>query len=498
MAALLRGSTVTSFDGLYRKHAATVYRYCLAVLGNHADAEDVTQTTFMNAYRALAQGVKPRKAENWLLTIAHNQIRQHFRKTLAKPLEVELDEEAAAARDAVERSEPTVADVLRALQNLTPGQRSAIVMREFEGRSYAEMAEILGLTPSALEALLFRARRALAEQLEGSLTCAEAEQSLSRRLDGRLARTEARRLKAHMRDCPRCQRFEVSQRRQRTALKGLSLMPVPASILLFRSESAAAAGLGAGAAGTAGAGATAGAGTLGAVTGTGVAASVATGVAAKVAVIGAAAAVAVGGVGYGVTKVEAQSQKAEHAAALAQTRKGARSEQVSAARANGRLPGPAPTASDRARQATTAAHSQSAKAAAAARRDARLNGNSADAKAAADARQAARDATRPKSEPPGQTKPATVPPGQTRDRTPPPTAGRKPTAEKTPPEKGSGVTQKGSGVTQKGTAATQNGTAPAKEPNENANPNSAAPQGATPTNGPPAPDAEQLPPGRSK
>ena len=79
-------------DDLYRAHVAEVYRYAYAVLGNHADAEDVTQSTFLNAYRALAQGVKPRKAENWLLTIAHNQVRQHFRSTLAKPREVELDD----------------------------------------------------------------------------------------------------------------------------------------------------------------------------------------------------------------------------------------------------------------------------------------------------------------------------------------------------------------------------------------------------------------------
>jgi RNA polymerase sigma factor (sigma-70 family) len=428
MAALLRGSGASAFDGLYRRHAATVYRYSLAVLGNHADAEDVTQTTFMNAYRALAQGVKPRKAENWLLTIAHNQIRQHFRKTLAKPMEVEFDETAAAAaRDTEERDAPTVADVLRALQNLTPGQRSAIVMREFEGRSYAEMAEILGLTPSALEALLFRARRALADELEDSFTCSEAELSLSRRLDGRLARSEARRLKAHMRECPRCQRFENTQRRQRKVLKGVSLMPVPASILLFRGESAAAAGLGAGAA----AGTGAGVSTVGARTGTGVAAGLATGVAAKVAVVGAAAAVAVGGVGYGVTKVEGPS-KADKAAALAQTRQGARAAQVRAARAKGERPGPAATASDRARAATAAAHAKAAKAAAAARRAAGRQGTSAEAQAAAESRQRAQAATRPT--PQGRARPETAPPAKIRTTVEKPTrapAGPKATAETT-------------------------------------------------------------------
>jgi hypothetical protein len=227
-------------------------------------------------------------------------------------------------------------------------------MREFEGRSYAEMAGILGLTPSALEALLFRARRALAEQLEESLSCAEAELSLSRRLDGRLARQEARRLKVHMRECPRCQRFDQSQRRQRRVLKGISLMPVPASIFLFRGETAAAAGLGAagGGAGIAGGAAVAGAG---AGAGGGIAgAGIAAGVVAKVAVATAAAAAVAGGVGYGVTNAS-HPAKADRIAALEQTRRGERAQHVALLKQSGGRPGPAATASDRARAATAAA-----------------------------------------------------------------------------------------------------------------------------------------------
>ena len=164
-------------------------------------------------------------------------------------------------------------------------------MREFEGRSYAEIAEIMDVTQSALEALIFRARRSLAEALEGELTCAEAEAGLSRRLDGRLPRRDARRLKMHLRECPECARFAQVQTRQRSLLKGLSIMPVPTSVFLFRGEWAAAAGgLGAGTAAAGGAG--------GAAAGAG-AASIATGVVAKAAAVTAAVAV-VGGVGSDV------------------------------------------------------------------------------------------------------------------------------------------------------------------------------------------------------
>jgi RNA polymerase sigma-70 factor (ECF subfamily) len=283
MSALFRAARAGDFDGIYRRHAATVYRYAFAVLGNHPDAEDVTQQTFLNAYRSIEQGTKPRKEQNWLLRIAHNEVRRHFRKTRGKPMEVELDERLQQ-NGHEDPSEPTLADVLRALQHLPPLQRSALVMREFEGRPCREIAELLNITPSALEGQLFRARRALAEHLEGGLTCSDAEAAVLRSLDERLPRRVSRRLKAHLEECHTCVRFANAQKRQRTLLKGLSVMPVPASLYLFRPEHAAA-GLGttAVASGAAGAGAT----------------GLAGGLFAKAAAVTASAAVA-GGVGYTV------------------------------------------------------------------------------------------------------------------------------------------------------------------------------------------------------
>jgi RNA polymerase sigma factor (sigma-70 family) len=296
-AAFFRAATSSAFDKLYERHVASVYRYAFAVVGNRADAEDITQQTFLNAYRAMAQGTKPRKAENWLLTIAHNEVRRHFRDNKKKSHEVEFDEELALPAPEPERSEPGVADVLRALRELVPAQRSALVMREFEGRSYKEIAQIMGLSDRALEALIFRARRSLAEQLEGALTCGEAEEAVMRRLDGRLSRREARRLRRHVKDCLRCARFGRVQKQQRSLLKGLSVMPVPASIFLFRGESAAAA---AGSASLATGGAAVGAGATG----------IATGVLAKAAAVTATVAVA-GGVGYELAVAPAPEARAQ-------------------------------------------------------------------------------------------------------------------------------------------------------------------------------------------
>jgi RNA polymerase sigma factor (sigma-70 family) len=283
-------------DDLYRAHVAEVYRYAFAVLGNHADAEDVTQTTFLNAYRALEQGVKPRKPANWLLTIASNAIKQRFRQEQSRPRQVELDERIAHAGADDDDDGPSVGELLTALSKIPPQQRQAIVLREFEGRSYAEIAEILGVTTSALETLLFRARRSLAEELEHQLTCTEAQLSVSQSVDGRLGRKERRRLKDHLAECPDCARFARLQQRHRSALRSLALVPIPLSLTLFKglegSASAAVMPIGAGASSVAvaagvGTGATA-AGTTGGV--------LASGVGLKVAAVVAAASVA-GGVG---------------------------------------------------------------------------------------------------------------------------------------------------------------------------------------------------------
>ncbi len=289
-----------ALDDLYRRHGSEVYRYALAVLGNHADAEDVTQTTFLNAYRSLEQGVRPRKPSNWLLTIASNAIKQRFRQEQARPREVELDREPAGRRAEDQEDGPTVGELLAALSRIPPQQRQAIVLREFEGRSYKEIAEIIGVTTSALETLLFRARRSLTEELEHQLTCTEAQLAVSRAADGRLGRKERRRLREHLGECPDCSRFARLQQRHRRALRGLVLIPVPLSLSLVKGieDSAAAATLPAIGAGAASIGT--GVGTASA-TGGGVFAG---GLAVKAAALVTAASVA-GGVGVvGATEVD--------------------------------------------------------------------------------------------------------------------------------------------------------------------------------------------------
>jgi RNA polymerase sigma factor (sigma-70 family) len=149
-----------AFERLYRRYVKDVYRYTLALLQNPADAEDVTQTTFLNAWRAYRRGVEPVKPHNWLIKIAHNAARTRYAVSARRPQEVAFDENAHELPVPAEEASE-LQGVLQALAKLPFNQRAALVMRELEGRSYGEIAEALEVSVSAVETLIFRARRSL-------------------------------------------------------------------------------------------------------------------------------------------------------------------------------------------------------------------------------------------------------------------------------------------------------------------------------------------------
>src|SRR3954452_23228202 len=167
---LLDDARDRAFESLYTRHVRDVYRYVLSVLRNPAEAEDVTQTPFLNAYRAMQAGAEPRTPQNWLIAIAHNACRSRVRFAMRRPREVPLDEVAELAIDEPERL--NLRELMRAFGRLPSNQRTALTLREFEGRSYPEIAETLGVTVPAVEALIVRARKTLRRQastLRGAL-----------------------------------------------------------------------------------------------------------------------------------------------------------------------------------------------------------------------------------------------------------------------------------------------------------------------------------------
>ena len=160
----------TAFAELYERHASRVFGFCLKWLRSREEAEDAAQTTFFYAWRGLGRGVEPRFESAWLLAIARNVCRSRTDAARRRAGEIAHDpnvlEEAVAA--------PVRGDELsglpEALASLTEHQRRAILMREWQGLSYREIADELGLSQSAVETLLFRARRTLAARLRRPLS----------------------------------------------------------------------------------------------------------------------------------------------------------------------------------------------------------------------------------------------------------------------------------------------------------------------------------------
>jgi RNA polymerase sigma factor (sigma-70 family) len=173
---LVRGAaqveSVPAVEGardLYERYYDRIFGYCLYQLGSREEAEDAAQTTFLWAFRALRRGVVPRAEDSWLFTIAKNSCRaRHRSRGRSRQREVVSDPHILAdisAAPAAQHDELIGLD--DALARMPELQRQALLLREWKGLSYKEIAAELQLTDAAVETLIFRARRSLAELLNG-------------------------------------------------------------------------------------------------------------------------------------------------------------------------------------------------------------------------------------------------------------------------------------------------------------------------------------------
>jgi len=153
---------------LYERHGRRVLSFCLNRLRDREEAQDAAQTTFVYVLRALDRGVVPRHEIAWLLTIAQNVCRSARRSHSRDPAATGVDpEELAAVPDPTEPGREELLAALReALSQLPENQRRAVLMREWQGLSYADIADELQLSVAAVETLLFRARKGLQCRLE--------------------------------------------------------------------------------------------------------------------------------------------------------------------------------------------------------------------------------------------------------------------------------------------------------------------------------------------
>jgi RNA polymerase sigma-70 factor (ECF subfamily) len=159
-----------AFGALYRRYLDRVYGYAFYLLGDHHDAEDVTERTFLAALSAIGSFRNTGASfRSWLFRIAHNQVANALRsrgRRAASPLDAEdhpsslLDPAASAGANDEAR------ELRRALDSLGPDRRQVLVLRFVDGLTAREIGAVVGRSEGAVRVLQHRALRELASKLD--------------------------------------------------------------------------------------------------------------------------------------------------------------------------------------------------------------------------------------------------------------------------------------------------------------------------------------------
>jgi RNA polymerase sigma-70 factor, ECF subfamily len=155
------------FSELYRTHLRDVYSYAYYRVGNHHDAEDLTEQTFLQAYRHFERALREsdgRPLRPWLIRIAHNLAANLYRDRSRRPASsIEDSSELAAAHTTEELVEgrEQLTQVLDGVSRLSEDRREALIMRFALGMDNREIARAMGRTDGATKVLLHRAIKQL-------------------------------------------------------------------------------------------------------------------------------------------------------------------------------------------------------------------------------------------------------------------------------------------------------------------------------------------------
>jgi RNA polymerase sigma-70 factor (ECF subfamily) len=158
-------STAYLFDSIARAYADDLYRYAYYLCGHRHTAEDLVQDTFAIAWNALDQLREPSVAKSWLITT----MRRHYFRTYVKPwrsnefqqpCSLDEDDISNLSTSAINWSSdiPDVIDMQNRLLGLPAHLRETVVLQTLFGYSLAEIAELIGVSQSAAQARLHRAR----------------------------------------------------------------------------------------------------------------------------------------------------------------------------------------------------------------------------------------------------------------------------------------------------------------------------------------------------
>jgi RNA polymerase sigma factor (sigma-70 family) len=138
-----------------------LYRFIVKNIRHTEDAQDIVQSAFEKLWVNRAQ-VLPEKAKSYLFTVAYHQMIDHIRKSNKMP----LAEETSIPHQPINQAQVELKQVLmRAVNQLNPTQKSLVLLKDYEGYSYQEIAEIMNLSDSQVKVYLHRARLILKNKL---------------------------------------------------------------------------------------------------------------------------------------------------------------------------------------------------------------------------------------------------------------------------------------------------------------------------------------------
>jgi len=171
-AAAAKATLDADFTDLYRTHLRDIYSYSYYRVGNHHDAEDLTEQTFLQAYRHFERAQREsrgRPLRPWLIRIAHNLAANYYRDRSRRP-QTSLDDagvlsEPHTTADLVEGRQE-LQEVLEGVANLPEDRREALIMRFALDMDNREIARAMGRTEGATKVLIHRAIKQLEESLK--------------------------------------------------------------------------------------------------------------------------------------------------------------------------------------------------------------------------------------------------------------------------------------------------------------------------------------------
>jgi RNA polymerase sigma factor (sigma-70 family) len=254
VAAVRRGDD-RAFEQLYSRYQRRISAYVLGMVKDHGRAEDITQEVFISALRRMRDTDRAIAFKPWVYEIAKNACIDQFRRS-RRAEEVSFDAGdglGAADQGRLVAGEPTPDAAVDAKQQLdhlcgafgglSDSHHEILVLREFEGLSYSEIGDRMGLSRPGVESTLFRARKRLGEEYDELVTgqrCERIQSIISSAGSSSLGARDTRRLARHLAHCQPCRRQAVGAGidtaailarkpvRRRVAEKLGGLLPIPA------------------------------------------------------------------------------------------------------------------------------------------------------------------------------------------------------------------------------------------------------------------------------